>query len=59
MKGYFKAIILFIKTYENILKFNFVMGRGRRGGIRHTDCLRKLFKSSFIEIKNDEVYGNL
>ena len=43
MKGYFKATILLIKTYENILKFNFLMERGSRGGIRHTDCLRKFF----------------
>ena len=26
MKAYFKAMILSIKTYENILKFNFLMG---------------------------------
>ena len=25
MKAYFKAVILSIKTYENILKFNFLM----------------------------------
>ena len=25
MKSYFKAIILSIKTYENILKFNFII----------------------------------
>ena len=26
MKAYFKAAILSIKTYKNILKFNFLMG---------------------------------
>ena len=26
MNTYFKAVILSIKTYENILKFNFLMG---------------------------------
>ena len=26
MKAYFKAVILSIKTYENILKFNILMG---------------------------------
>ena len=38
VKTYFKAIILSIKIYENILKFNFLMG-GAGGDIRHTDCL--------------------
>ena len=42
MKVYFKAAILSIKTYENILKFNFLMGEG---GIRHIDCLGKFFKA--------------
>ena len=28
MKAYFKAVILSIKTYENILKFNFLMKGG-------------------------------
>ena len=26
MKAYFKVVILSIQTYENILKFNFLMG---------------------------------
>ena len=45
MKACFKAIILSIKIYKNILKFNFLMDGGRGGGgarglggIRHTDC---------------------
>ena len=32
VKTYFKAIILSIKIYENILKFNFLMGGGGEGG---------------------------
>ena len=29
LKAYFKTVILLIKTYENILKFNFLIGGGR------------------------------
>ena len=48
MKAYFKAIILSMKTYENILKFNFPRAGGGGGagggeGIRHIDCLGKFF----------------
>ena len=46
MKAYFKAIILSMKTYENILKFNFPRageGGGEEEGIRHIDCLGKFF----------------
>lgn len=32
MKACFKAIILSIKIYKNILKFNFLMDGGRGGG---------------------------
>ena len=32
MKAYFKVVKLSLKIYENILKFNFIMG-----GIRHID----------------------
>ena len=32
MKAYFKAVILSIKTYEDILKLNFLMGGGEGGG---------------------------
>ena len=63
MKAYFKVIILLLKVYENILNFNFLMG-GRRGGegeggIRRIDCFHRFMKWSFINVKNDEVYGNL
>ena len=47
MKAYFKAVILSIKTYEDILKLNFLMGGGEGGGgggIRHIDCLHKFLK---------------
>ena len=40
IKAYFKAVMLSLKIYENILKFNFLMG-----GIRHTDFLPKFFKA--------------
>ena len=63
MKAYFKVIILLLKVYENILNFNFLMGgeRGgeREGGIRRIDCFHRFMKWSFINVKNDEVYGNL
>ena len=45
MKVYSKAVMLSLRIYKNILKFNFLM-RGRGGGvIRHIDCLRKFFKA--------------
>ena len=31
MKAYFKAVMLSLKIYENILKFNFVMWGGGGG----------------------------
>ena len=43
MKGYFKAAMLSLKIYENILKFNFLIGGG--GGIRHIGCLCKYFEA--------------
>ena len=39
MKPYSKAIILSLKNYENILKFNFLILLP----IRHIDCLGKHF----------------
>ena len=56
MKRYFKAIILSLKIYENILKFNFLMGVGGGvvgGGrvIRHIDCFHRFLKRSFIDVK--------
>ena len=63
MKEYLKAIILLVTIYENILNFNFLMGGGRggegEGGIRRIDCFHRFMKWSFINVKNDEVYGNL
>ena len=38
MKTYFKAVVLSIKIYENILKLNFLIGV-----IKHIDCLLKFF----------------
>ena len=46
MKAYFKAVILLIKTYENILKFNFLME-----GNRHIDCLHKYFEAVIYRYK--------
>ena len=46
MKAYFKAVILLIKTYENILKFNFLME-----GNRHIDCLHKYFEAVIYQYK--------
>ena len=39
MKAYFKAVILSIKTYEDILKLNFLMGGGGGGGGAVLDIL--------------------
>ena len=38
MKAYFKAVILLIKTDENIVQLNFLIPP-----IRHVDCLHKFF----------------
>ena len=46
MKAYFKAVILSPKIYENTLKLNFLIR-----GIRHTDCLRKFFKTVIYRCK--------
>ena len=40
MKLYFKAVILSLKNYENILKFNFLMS-----SVKHIDCLGKYFEA--------------
>ena len=49
MKAYFKAVILSIKIYENILKFNFLIPPPppplSAPPFRHVDCLRKFFKA--------------
>ena len=54
MKAYFKAVILFTKSYENILKFNFL-----KGDIRHIDCLGKFFKVVIYRCKKRWGHGNL
>ena len=54
MKQYFKAIILSLKINENILNFNFLMG-----GIRHIGSFHGFLKRSFVNVKNNEGYGNL
>ena len=56
MKRYFKAVMLSLKIYENILKFNFLRGGGRGGGrgIRHIYCFHNFLKW-FIDVKNNEV----
>ena len=54
MKKYLETVILSLKICENILKFNFLVGGGGVLDIRHTNCLRKFLKRSFIDVKNDE-----
>ena len=49
LKAYFKTVILLIKTYENILKLNFVMGGWEV--IRDIDCLGKCFKAVIYQCK--------
>ena len=62
MKRYFEVIILSLKIYENILRFNFLMGGGGVGGggggvrIGDIDCFYRFLKRSFNDVKND---GNL
>ena len=46
MKAYFKAVILSLKIYENILKFNFLMGV-----ITHIEYLRKCFEAVIYRCK--------
>ena len=60
MKAYSKAVMLSLKIDENILNFNFLMGeRGRGGVLGILTVYVNTLKRSFIDIKNDEVYGNL
>ena len=46
------------KIYENILKFNFLMGRGVEygggGGLDILTVYLSFLKRSFIDVKNDE-----
>ena len=52
MKAYFKAVILSIKTYENILKFNFLISPPRPPPpIRDIDCLGKFYKAVIYRYK--------
>ena len=52
MKAYFKAVMFSLKIYENILKFNFLMGEG--GGLDILTVYPSFLKPSFIDVKNDE-----
>ena len=56
MKAYSKAVMLSLKIDENTLNFNFLMGGGVLGIL--TVYVNTL-KRSFIDVKNNEVYGNL
>ena len=57
MKGYFKAAMLSLKIYENILKFNFLIGGG--GVLDILAVYANTLKQSFIDVKNNEVYGDV
>ena len=46
MKAYSKAVMLSLKIYKNILKFDFLMG-----GIRHIDCLHKYIEEVIYRCK--------
>ena len=50
MKAYFKVVMLSLKIYENILKFNFLMG----GGLDILTVYASFLKRLFIDLKNDE-----
>ena len=53
MKRYFKTVMLSLKIDENILKFNFLMGRGMVLDILTVYANTLMW--SFIDIKNNEV----
>ena len=60
MEAYFKAVILSLKIYENILQFNFLMEvwgwRWGEGAV--LDILTvytNILKRQFIDVKNNEV----
>ena len=57
MKAYSKAVMLSLKIDENTLNFNFLMGGGGVLGI--LTVYVNTLKRSFIDVKNNEVYGNL
>ena len=53
MKRYFKTVMLSLKIDENILKFNFLMGRGMV--LDMLTVYANTLMWSFIDIKNNEV----
>ena len=53
MKRYFKTVMLSLKIDENILKFNFLMGRGMV--LDMLTVYANTLMWSFINIKNNEV----
>ena len=57
MKAYFKAAMLSLTIYENILKFNFLIEGAGGGGGGVLDILTVyagVLKRSFIDVKKDE-----
>ena len=52
MKAYSEAVLLSLKIYENILKFNFLMGRV----LDILTVYASFLKRSFIDLKNDEAW---
>ena len=50
MKAYSKAVILSLKIFENILKFNFLMGEGG-GGLDILTIYASFLNRSFINVK--------
>ena len=55
MKAYFKAIILSIKTYENMLKFNFQMGGCGEGTLDILIVFIVFWSGNFIDVQSNEV----
>ena len=57
MKAYLKGIILLLKTYENILKFNFLIPPPPHPPppIRHIDCLSKFFKAAINRCRGNVI----
>ena len=60
MEAYFKAVILSLKIYENILQFAFLMeGWGWRWGegavLDILTVYTNILKRQFIDVKNNEV----
>ena len=52
MKAYSEAVLLSLKIYENILKFNFLMGRV----LDILTVYASFLKRSFIDVKNNEAW---